>query len=238
MKTNVTIAAMAACCLFASHDASASAWFQNKLVPQGVADVNVTIMRWGAPDTVDPAEKKDRIVGQVASDKFRNVTLVLEGVAADKRTIRLSITTGVHLFGTSRDTHCTQCLKSSRDGHGAGNNAKGANTSGGCFFEIVPPTQPGLQSLRLVDVQAEDKSVNYFVKFNVSPTVMRNAFKIPMPKTSTIHTAKFTIEAMDAAAGEGNAKPAAPQAPATRQPPARSHDKAVIPALESIKVGF
>jgi len=237
MKTNATVA-MAVCCLFVSHDASASAWFQNKLVPQGVADVNVTIMRWGAPDTVDPAEKKDRIVGQVASDKFRSVTLVLEGVAADKRTIRLSITTGVHLFGTSRDTLCTQCLKSSRDGHGAGSNAKGATTSGGCFFEIVPPTQPGLQSLRIVDVQAEDKSVNYFVKFNVSPTVMRNSFKIPMSRTSTIHSAKFTIEAMEADSGGGDAKPAAPQAPATTQPSAKSNGKAVVPALESIKIGF
>lgn len=238
MNTNVTVAAIAACCLLVSHDASASAWFQNKLVPQGVADVNVTIMRWGVPDTVNPTAKMDRIIGQVASGKFHNVTLILEGIAVDKRTTRLSITTGVHFFGSSQNPICTQCLMPSWKGQGAGINTKGAQTSGGCFFEILLPPQPGLQSLRLVDVQAEGNSVNYLVKFNVSPTVMRNAFKIPMPKGSKTHTAKFSIETIDAAAGEGNAIPAAPQIPATRQPPARTNDKSVIPALESIKIGL
>lgn len=230
--------AMFACCVFFAHSASASAYFQNNLVPKGIADVNLTIMRWGAPDKVDPAVKMDRIIGQVASDKFQNVTLIFEGVSADKRTRRLSINTGVHAFNDGRYSHCTLCGSSKKDGHGAGTNAKGADISGGCFFEIFLPTQPGLQCLRLVDVQAEDNSVNYFVKFNVSPTVMRNSFKIPMSKTARLHPAMFNIEEPQAGAGGVEVKPASPQTPAAAKPAAKPNDKAIIPALESIDLGL
>lgn len=236
MKNHLSVAMFAGFVLFA-HSASASAWFQNKLVPEGIADVNVTIMRWGAPDKVDPQDKKDRIVGQVASDKFSNVTLVLEGVAADKRTHRFSITTGVHVFDDGRYSYCTLCPESRRDGYGAGTNAKGAHTSGGCFFEIFPATVPRLMSLRLVDVQAEGKSVNYFVKFNVSPTVMRNSFKIPMSKSSTLHPAALTIESSQAPAA-GDAKPSSPVNPTGAQTPTKPNNATVVPALKSIDLSF
>ena len=217
MKKYVPVALFAYCALVVQ-SVFASAWFQNKLVAQASPEVSVTIMRWGAPDKVDPQDKKDRIVGQVASDKFKNVTLVLEGVSADKQTHRLSITTDVHVFDNGRYSFCTICGNTRRDGFGSGTKAKGAHTSRGCFFEVFPATIPGLMSLRLVDVKAGGESVHYAVKFNVSPALMRTSFKIPMPQGATVHPATVVVESPAADAATEKAAPAAPVNPAGQQP--------------------
>lgn len=208
MKTTVSLTAAAISLLFAS-PASASAWFQNKLDQKGIPDVSVTIMRWGALDSANPTEKKDRIIGQVASDKFKNVTLVLEGIGADQKPVRLEIATSVHNFCKDRPPYyCTisGCLRK-QPSTSIGVATQGASTSGGCFFEISPPTQPGLQSLRLVDVQADGKSVHYFVKFNVSPTITRNSSKISISEKAILHPASFTITKTEPGGTSGDTSP-------------------------------
>lgn len=143
MKTTVSLTAAAISLLFAS-PASASAWFQNKLDQKGIPDVSVTIMRWGALDSANPTEKKDRIIGQVASDKFKNVTLVLEGIGADQKPVRLEIATSVHNFCKDRPPYyCTisGCLRK-QPSTSIGVATQGASTSGGCFFEISPRPSP------------------------------------------------------------------------------------------------
>ena len=179
----------------------ASAYYQDRIAQNKDADVNITIMRWGVPDDdldtgVDV--KKDRIVGQVASDKHKTVTLIFESVVVDKKLTRLSVTTGVHVYDEGRDSYCTLCPRGRRDGYGKGTNSKGAHTSGGCYLEMLFPRNQALRKLRLVDVQANGQSVYYFTKFNVSRDLLKSPTRVPVSKKATLHPTEFQLEERDA----------------------------------------
>lgn len=183
----------------------ASAWLKDKIVQNKNADVSVTIMRWGVPDddlSAKTEDKKDRFVGQVASDKYQAVTLVFESVPAGGKFFRLPVTTGVHVFTEGRDSYCTLCPRGRNDGYGGGTNAKGAKTSGGCFFEFFIPRQQSLRKLRLVDVLADGQSVYYFTKFNVSCDLLKSPTRVPISKTATLHPVECSLEPVETSSPE------------------------------------
>jgi hypothetical protein len=214
------------CCVLLWQTASASAWFQDRIVQDRNADVSITIMRWGVPDDDlgNTSDKKfDRIVGQVASDKYKTVTLIFESSAIGKKVFRLTVTTGVHVYDEGRSSFCTLCLGGRRDGYGRGTNSKGAQTSGGCYLEMLFPRNQSLRKLRLIDVQSQGESVYYFVKFNVTPDLIRGPLKVPVSKTATLHPAGFNFEVRDT--------PAAEKAHAVED--ARAPDPAEAPAIDA-----
>ena len=197
-------------CLLIAQSSLASAYYQNRVVQDNDADVSVTIMRWGVPDNdgmmaVDlrGGAKTDRLVGQVASKKYQKVSLVFEAAQTNKSVCRLTLTTGVHVYYESRNPVCTICRQSRSDSLGASTNSKGAKASGGCFFDIAIPRNSTIRKMRLVDVQADGQSVTYFVNFNVSPDLMRSPTKIPVSKSSVLHSAEFRCETVDGSASAG-----------------------------------
>jgi hypothetical protein len=175
----------------------ASAWYQDKIVRDKNADVSVTIMRWGVPDKVQMGEEIDRIVGQVASDKYKTVSLILQTTPVEGTFERLTINTGVHVFLEGRNAFCTLCRKGQRVSVGGGVNSIGAKTSGGCFFDISFERDIARRKLRLVDVLVDGQSVSYFVKFNISPDLTRSPARIPVSKTATLHPAAYIFETIN-----------------------------------------
>ncbi len=194
--TNVLWVVLFACI---SHNlALGSGYFQNRIVPIKDADVNITIMRWGVPSGgvggLSDA-KKDRIIGQVSSFKYTGVKLIFESLPVNNKKYVMTISTGVHV---NRMGNCTICNNGRGIAYKGGVNAVGAVT-GGCYFDFEFPRDIALKKLRLVDVQALDssESLNYFVKFNVSPDLMRSPGAIPVSAKANMHTPKYTLEQVE-----------------------------------------
>ncbi len=186
-----------------THTVFASAYYQNKIVRDKDSDINVTIMRWGVPDKeVGLSEQKmDRIVGQISSAIYSQATLIFESTPVNNQKYRLVLNTGVHALVRGREAICTICRRGRKVAYSGGNNATGALTSGGCFFEIFIPRDTAMGKLRLVDVLARSDSspdaggasVNYFTNFNISPELMRSPSRIPLAQNTTLHEAVFSI---------------------------------------------
>lgn len=225
-------------CLFVSHSAAASAYYQNKLVKDRDADINITIMRWGTPDQDVglTGNKRDRIVGQIASSKHQHATLIFETNPVNNKKYQMIISTPVHAYKSPdyRAPYCTICLKGRDTGYSGGNNATAALASGGCFFEFAFPRDTAMGKFRLVDVRCSGsslsttagESVTYFTSFNISPDLVRSPMKIPLAQKATLHEAQFSLNLIDVLGSETKPEPVAPATAAT--PPA-----SVAPAADT-----
>lgn len=217
-------------CLFVSHSAAASAYYQNKLVKDRDADINITIMRWGTPDQDVglTGNKRDRIVGQIASAKHQHATLIFETNPVNNKKYQMIISTRVHAYKSPdyRAPYCTICLKGRVTAYSGGNNATAALASGGCFFEFDFPRDTAMGKLRLVDVRCPaggsgnslsttaGESVTYFTSFNISPDLVRSPMKIPLAQKATLHEAQFSLNLIDVPGSETTPEQVAPATPA------------------------
>lgn len=188
-----------------AHSLMAGAFFEGKTVLDPNYEVNVSIMRWGNVD-----RETDRIMGQIISDNHQSVALVFE-YTIDKeengqRTIdkgkkgRLTIDTGTHVFGKWREHNfsgpCAICRQSRLD-NAVSAKAKGAKTSGGCFFQFDFPRVGTVSKMQLVNVLVGGKSVNYITKFNISAGLLRSPMQVPMSKSATLHLPVFKFEEIE-----------------------------------------
>jgi hypothetical protein len=214
--------------LLVSHVAVASAYYQNKLVKDKDADINITIMRWGTPDQDVglTGNKRDRIVGQIASAKYQNATLIFETNPVNNKKYQMIISTRVHAYKIPeyRAPYCTICLKGRNSAYSGGSNATGALASGGCFFEFDFPRDTAMGKFRLVDVRCSaggsgsslsttaGESVTYFTSFNISPDLVRSPMKIPLAQKATLHETQFSLNLIDVPGSETKPDPVAPTA--------------------------
>ncbi len=227
-------------CLFVSHSAAASAYYQNKLVKDRDADINITIMRWGTPDQDVglTGNKRDRIVGQIASAKHQQATLIFETNPINNKKYQMIISTRVHAYKSPdyRAPYCTICYKGRNSAYSGASNATGALASGGCFFEFDFPRDTAMGKFRLVDVRCSGsslsttagESVTYFTSFNISPDLVRSPMKIPLAQKATLHEAQFSLNLIDVPGSETKPEPVAPATAATAPAPA-----AVAPAADT-----
>ncbi len=213
-------------CLFVSHSAAASAYYQNKLVKDRDADINITIMRWGTPDQDVglTGNKRDRIIGQIASAKHQHATLIFETNPINNKKYQMIISTRVHAYKSPdyRSPYCTICLKGRNSAYTGGSNATGALASGGCFFEFDFPRDTAMGKFRLVDVRCHNdgsgtslsttagESVTYFTSFNISPDLVRSPMKIPLAQKATLHEAQFSLKLIDLPCSETKPEPVTP----------------------------
>lgn len=236
--------------IFVSPLAIASAYYQNKLVNDKDADVTVTIMRWGTPDQDVglTGNKKDRIVGQIASSKYQQATLIFETTPVNNKKYQMIITTRVHVYKSPdyRSPYCSICLKGRNSAYSGGSNASGALASGGCFFDFSFPRDTGMGKLRLIDVRCqadgsggslsstEGESVTYFTNFNISPDLVRSPMKIPLAQKATLHEAQFSINVIDVPGAEKKPEQEAP-ATATMEVPLDNSAKLDHPIRKEVE---
>jgi hypothetical protein len=226
--------------LFIIQTAGASAYYQNKIVKDKDSDINVTIMRWGTPDQESGFNdaKKDRIIGQISSMKYRQAVLIFESNPINFKKYQLIINTAVHVYKPAQAVypHCTICAKGRSSSYSGGNNATGAQASGGCYFELFFPYDKSMGKLRLVDVKAHgekigngdvsapDESVTYFTNFNVSPDLLRSPMKIPVPQRARLHETTFSLRLVDVRDTE---RPPEPEVPSTPVIPGEVKDNSI-----------
>jgi len=186
-------------------NAIASSWLKDKLQPKEVnPEVSVVIMRWGTISDGGGVGKNaiDRIVGQVASDNVTHITLIFESAPQAGKITRLTVKTPVQRYtdGKSQGSTCKNCNYVWRSDNQV--MARGAPTTGGHMFDFTLPHDPNFRKVRLVDVQSTDgESLHYFVKFNVSPDLVRSPLAVPISKLATVHSlpeSDIKIDVVDA----------------------------------------
>jgi len=164
--------------------AGTGTWLEDKMVSAIDADVNIVMMRWGRL-----ADGTDGIVLQTGSEKYKEVTLILNSADSTQIVRRLTIQTGVTACGVGRSNgrafYCTACGKP---------NAKGASTTGGCIFRLSFPHDLRFRKMRVMSVLGNGSPVTYNCKFNVSKELMFSPFAVPVPPGAGIHDAESSFE--------------------------------------------
>jgi hypothetical protein len=194
------IALVLLCMCFADIANCGGVYLKNVMKAEQNADVNITSMRWGRDGD------SDVIIGQIASKKFRSVTLILDSIISTQTIRRLTIRSAVHACGdqsrngrfggqsgwggdgtpNGRVNYCAECMRA---------NAKSAMTTRGCIFKITFPHDSIIRKMRVVDVLADvladEESVTYFCKFNISPDLNASGSKVVIPLRAIIHEPDF-----------------------------------------------
>lgn len=170
----------------------ASSWYKGVL--QGAdPDVSIVMMRWGVmKDEGD--DINDSVVGQIVAAGYERVTLVFEGIADNKKKIRVTFR-DIPVNRYIRNSECVEsiCVFPVRhDGCGVDENKKGVMGKGffvgkGCVFHSRMRKSQDFKRMRLVDVKSGDRSLHYFIKFNVSLDLLRSGMTIPLAKNMRIH---------------------------------------------------
>ena len=193
--------------LIAGNTVQGSAWFTNKLDPSKTAEVEITTVKWGAPD--DHARNtEDRLVLQVAAKNYREVTLIFESKPIKGNKYSLRVTTGVHLYRYSGGpySYCTLC-------HDFEYYSSYRADGGTCYSDMYFPSKTGLNSFTLVDVQANNTSVPYSIKSSSTTEISRNAVRISLPQKSQFHATNCQLTTLNEAAARPAPTPAPSAAP-------------------------
>lgn len=165
--------------------------------PTATPEFSIVICRWGARDTA--LSGKDLILGQVASLEHASFAMVLQTPDKGQDTTEVRIEGGVQIFGHGRTGRCTQCPRE-RKYNGDTLVSRGAYNSDICLFTAVFDQIKGANTLKIVDMQVDGRSVPYMVKFNTQPLLVRNGLKVPIPNKSTLHPAAVSVKTVAAAA--------------------------------------
>jgi len=174
----------------------ANCWYKNTLSSREEPDVSVVIMRWGLPKGGGNG-REDVIIGQIVAAGYQDVTLIFEGIGTEGKKIQMTLDVAVQRYIYDQNETHSYCISCSRDRNigrrtiretKRGIMAKEALIGQGCYFQTRVPRDPNLNKLRLVDVKDGETSLRYFVKFNISPDLVRSGLAVPIAQNVTVHT--------------------------------------------------
>lgn len=183
--------------LLSAIQAGAGVFLEGKPVLERDYAVSMPILRWG---TLGDGQN-DQLVGQIASDRHREVTLVFNLYAPTERNpvYRMTLVSRTHLLGAStQDRYCAVCHPGPPPGRGAQRGFRDGSTPtpGHCYFSVSFPRIAGVNRMRLVDVRVQDQSVRYLNRFGVSDAVFRSPMRVPALRNATLHQPDVNLESL------------------------------------------